>query len=236
MTIISQAIKPQTMFFCALTCLIAATSIYGASEQRTHNPGAFESISIGVPARVEWVQGTDHTVVVTTHESQINAITVDTRRGTLRLNTTRSFRGNAPVEIKVTSPNLESVSLAGSGTFVATDLIASKSVDLSVAGSGSIEARLESEKTSANIAGSGRITLSGTTDSATFKISGSGRILAADLEVSKVSANIAGSGSMNVHAKDSLTGRIAGSGVIRQSGQAEADVRVAGSGRVRTVE
>lgn len=229
----------KNIFVCAVAGLLTATSSHGFRgpiAEKQYQPGEFNSIAVSAPAKVEWVRGTTHEVTVKTQEKQMDAITVEVIRGSLRIGTSGNFRGRAPIEIRVTSPGLTSVSVAGSGSFKTEENLEADKVDLSVSGSGSISAKVASDRVSANIAGSGNIYLKGRANAASYKISGSGNISAEELTAKAVNTEIAGSGTMHVHAVEQLNGRIAGSGVVRQGGPAVANVQVAGSGRVRRAD
>lgn len=144
------------------------------------------------------------------------------------------------LEVKVFSPDLNKLTINGSGDIRFTNGIQTKEdISLSINGSGDIKGekfkcrrmavsisgsgdvklqQIESEECTASIAGSGDIDLSGKTFNAEYKIAGSGNIGAGNLKSENVSASTAGSGSISCYASGKLTARVTGSGDIAYRG------------------
>ena len=159
------------------------------------------------------------------------------------------------LEIRVSAPQINSVSVSGSGDVRFASNVSSKHITLAVSGSGDIEGnQLLCEQLSAHISGSGNIgfnkinaqksdfSISGsgdmnisflTTSNATFNISGSGDMKVAG-SAEKASFNIAGSGEMD--AREFVAKRVncsvSGSGDIRCHATQYLKVNIAGSGNV----
>jgi len=154
--------------------------------------------------------------------------------------------------IEVSSPDLNSVTLSGSGDFLA-DQLEGNLVTVKLSGSGKIKAEhvqcvelsaflsgsgtislwdTRSTNSDAFISGSGDILIEGECDKNTLKISGSGNIYDDKYIAKTGSVTSSGSGDSYVYLKEKLTGAISGSGNIYVKGNPLIDVRVSGSGRV----
>jgi hypothetical protein len=154
--------------------------------------------------------------------------------------------------IEVSSPYLNSVTLSGSGDFLA-DQLEGDLVSVKLSGSGEIKAEhvqcdnlntflsgsgnisltdTRSTNSDAFISGSGDILIEGECNKSTLKISGSGNINADKYLAKTGSVTISGSGDSYVYLTDKLTGAISGSGNIYLKGNPLIDVMVSGSGRV----
>lgn len=122
------------------------------------------------------------------------------------------------VDIYITSPNLRSVEIAGSGDFTSKEKIDTDNMKISVAGSGDVEMKdLICNSISADIAGSGSIEIKKiSTANAKLSIAGSGDIKMDNANIGNAESDIAGSGSIMLkgniksHHED-----IAGSGSVK---------------------
>lgn len=144
------------------------------------------------------------------------------------------------LEIKVFSPDLNKLTINGSGDVnLANGIQTSKDIGIQINGSGNIQGtrfkcqkmaisingsgdvrlqQIESQECHARIAGSGDISLNGITNQAKYSIAGSGDIRASDLQAKNVEAGTSGSGNISCHASDKLTARVSGSGDIAYKG------------------
>lgn len=143
------------------------------------------------------------------------------------------------LEISVTSPTLNQVSVSGSGEVQLKGGLKTEDLRFKVTGSGSIYGsdihcnhfqsaisgsgdiivgNLSTTAAEARITGSGDISLNGTSETATFEVTGSGDLAATDLVTKRVSAKITGSGDIKCHATEQLTTHVTGSGNISYKG------------------
>ncbi len=116
------------------------------------------------------------------------------------------------VRYELTVPDLEAITMDGSGDVEWTGL-AARRIEISVAGSGDV-------------------TLSGTAQELGIEIGGSGNVHGADLRAQAVDVVVRGSGDVDVSPVDSLSVDILGSGTVTYSGEPTLDTTIAGSGEV----
>jgi len=144
-----------------------------------------------------------------------------------------SLDNNEPMNIYLTTPNLEEAILAGSGK-IECDSITSNYLDLKITGSGRIDFdNVDVQDLGLEIAGSGDILLTGLADNGDFEITGSGSIRSLDLIQEECEARIVGSGNMYILVNDYLKAVITGSGNIYYAGHPIVDEYISGTGDVR---
>lgn len=137
------------------------------------------------------------------------------------------------VIIHISLPELEGLSISGSGKIIGESNFASKHLSNSIAGSGEISVEVSASKISSDIAGSGNILVIGSCDQSYISIAGSGNYEASDLETKETEISIAGSGSAKVNVSSILDIDIAGSGEVLYKGNPKIETSIAGSGKVK---
>lgn len=156
-------------------------------------------------------------VEIYTSDNIVDLLDIYVKNGKLNL----GFKKNVKVsynklEIRVTSEDLNTVNVAGSGDFKFTNGLKTDQLKMNVAGSGDITAsNIQcSQEFTANVAGSGDIECK--------------QLKAADMDIS-----VAGSGDLKIENAlvTSVNASVAGSGTVKISGSADkANYSVAGSG------
>jgi hypothetical protein len=171
-----------------------------------------------------------------------NTLIIDIRNG--------GIQTTFPINIYVSSPEVNSMKLSGSGRIDAEN-ISVEHFKVRLSGSGEIVTKVEadfidainsgsgdmhmvavSENIYAEVNGSGDMCIQGTNDAGVFKVSGSGDILSYDLFQKTLDAKINGSGDMFVRVSDYLKVNIMGSGSLYYIGFPLIDVNITGSGSV----
>jgi len=171
-----------------------------------------------------------------------NTLIIDTRNG--------GIQTTFPINIYVSSPEINSIELSGSGRIDADNVsadffkvklsgsgeIATKVeagfIDAKISGSGDMHMVAVSQNMYAEVSGSGDMSIEGTNDDGEFRLSGSGNILSYDLFQKTLDAKINGSGDMFVRVSDYLKVNISGSGSLNYIGFPVIDAKITGSGSV----
>lgn len=225
-------------------------------------PERFNHIQFAGSGTVEYRQSTDGQtrVTITIAENVRDYVEVEVKGGVLcnrwkAVNTT--ITGDSKLKIVCESPQIEVVSLAGSGKAYLINTITDRRLALKMAGSGSIKAstlHLE-EYLQCDVAGSGHIEVGegNVGKAASFDIAGSGEISANLLKAKEVVARISGSGDIDlqgtvqkanlqttgsgeIHANElkaeNVYAKITGSGDIDCYVTEELTTKVTGSGEI----
>ena len=212
------------------------------AEEEEREVPTFSEISLKVEAKLYLKQGDNQSVKVVAKESALEKLITEVkgRRLTIRYPNTTMFQNFNPgkVEIYITVPEVDALTLSGSGDILAEEL-SSRILELSVSGSGDIVIdNLDSKRLTANLSGSGDIIIKGggVADEFSSTISGSGNVKAEGFEATDVSVRISGSGNCFITSNGSVKARIAGSGNVNYKGNPSIDSSVAGSGRVKEMK
>lgn len=141
------------------------------------------------------------------------------------------WKGASGATIRVTMPAPAELTMAGTGAIQA-DSMAQKA-EITSAGSGSISvAGLTATQLDISIMGSGDITVSGTTKVMDISIAGSGTAALDGLKADKADVSIAGSGDIRFASDGTVDVSIAGSGNVTVTGNATCTKSTMGSGTV----
>jgi hypothetical protein len=202
---------------------------------------AFTEISVRNNANVILLQGQDQAVTATAREETIGKLIVEVKDRSLIIryptNTWFDSRWDpGEVTINVTMPQIDDLSVSGSGSITAGSLIYSRIIDCLVSGSGFISlVNLKSEKITSRLSGTGHLQLAGEEAVAELKLtlSGPGGVKTSGIKARNVNVLISGSGSCTVHAIENLNCKIAGSGSVTYYGNPAIETTIVGSGTVK---
>lgn len=221
-----------------LLVIVFFSSTVSAKEE-VRNVSAFSKVSLRISAKVYLTQGEKQSVrVIAESETLEELITeVKDRSLVIRYPNNTFFRNWNPgkVEIYITVPEVEGLSVSGSGD-IFSESIKSRIIDFAVSGSGNIEIEnLTAEKVDTGISGSGNIRLKsgGVANELRARISGSGNVDAGGFEALNVDVQTSGSGNCHVISNGALNVKVSGSGSVYYSGNPSIDSSISGSGKVR---
>ncbi len=227
------------LFFNALFALLILSNVAFAENEERDVP-AFSKIALRIDAKVYVEQGDKQSVEIVAKPSTLNDLITEVKSRTLQIRFPANylFKKIDPgkIEIFITIPQVDGLSVSGSGDIMAEELEA-RILDLMTSGSGKIVIeKLNSERISATLSGSGNIFIKDSdrvVDDFSVSISGSGNMDASRMEAHKVKVKIAGSGNCLITSNGSINARIAGSGNVEYKGNPAIDSSIAGSGKVK---
>lgn len=177
-------------------------------------------------------------VTVYTSDNIAEVLDIHTDDGTLYIRFKKGVNVSyKTLDIRVSSPRLEAVKLAGSGEIYLNDGLEAEDLQLSLAGSGDLNGKhIQCNQLKTSVAGSGDLHL---TDvrcvQATASVAGSGDLSLRDLVCNSVEASVAGSGDIVLSGTgDRAQYSVAGSGDLKASALKvqQAEASVAGSGDI----
>ena len=226
----------------ALTVAVPATGQDRARE--TREVPAFTKVGLNVPGTLHLRQGDARSVEVEATRRVLEHLETVVEDGRLKIRDESNFfermvdddRDWGEIDVYVTTPTIETVSIAGAGSVVGETPIESSSLALENAGSGSVDVEVSTSALRTSIAGSGTIQVRGTADEVTVRIAGSGTIDGLDLKTTTADIQVAGSGDTRLHVTDRLSVQIMGSGDVEYRGSPSIDESILGSGDVRAAE
>ena len=167
-------------------------------------------------------------------ENLIEYVSATVESGVLTIRSTEQMK---PTEYKIytNSPNLSKVKIEGSTDVELRGTLNSDNLEISLAGSGEVEAdNLQVKELIVEIQGASDVELSGKATDCNIRVKGSGDVKAYNLEAKNVICRISGSGDVNIHAVETLNVEINGSGDVKYKGKPQITQSVRGSGTVKS--
>lgn len=138
------------------------------------------------------------------------------------------------VEVYISCPNIEGISLSGSGNIKTLNKLLSSDLDLTISGSGNISlSEINSNRLNAKISGSGDIdVLNGWATTTSSTISGSGDLRLSGVSSDYANVKISGSGDVRLNVQEQLDVSISGSGDVYYRGNPRISQSISGSGKL----
>lgn len=205
----------------------------GYVETQEFNLSDIDGISMGISGNVVIIIGEEQSVRVEAQRDILDNLNTSVTGGTWNISLNQCFRKYSEVNITVTVPSLEYVSLSGSGSILSNSIIIVNGFKSSLSGSGTIDLTLEANNVDTNISGSGSINLAGSTNQHDISISGSGNANTYGLASSHANVRVSGSGNALVSVEGELDVSISGSGNVIYDGNPAINSSISGSGQVK---
>lgn len=239
MKVLSIQVLCLALAFTPLASLAMDKASASRVSTETRTPGEFSAIAVEGSIGVVVNQGATRSLQIQADADTLPLIETVVESGrhgaTLQIRfkrgTSRTQRGS--VDVKVTTPELLALAVAGSGN-VRIESFTTPSLKLSLAGSSNATlAGLSTADLGVSLAGSSDLRGDGRANRLTISVAGSGDVRLADLQSDEVAIKVAGSGDVAVNAQRTLKVSIAGSGDVRYVGDPAVQSSVAGSGSIR---
>ncbi len=191
----------------------------------------FSSITLNIAADIKLTQGDRQFVEVEGQENIVDILNMKVRNHILEIDFDDCVNYD-DLTIFITIPDIEFLSIRGSGNIVGENIFDLKDLELKISGSGDMDLGIDADDVKAKISGSGKIKMDGKMDVLDLRISGSGDLEAFDLNTNDSKISISGSGDVEIFAEDNLDVKITGSGDVYYKGHPKLDVNITGSGKV----
>jgi hypothetical protein len=242
---------------CGLQIVVGS----GKVATETRNVSNFSTIRLAGIGDVIVTQAEEVSLRIEAEDNLIPYFETTVQGDTLNIGIKNQYLGYSlhptkPVKFYVSTPEINAVTLAGSGNIITSavkttdfkvsllgsgnisnDSLAATTVDINLSGSGNISLdKVTASTISSTIAGSGDISLAGEVTGQTARILGSGDYRASGLKSKTASINVTGSGNSQVWATFTLTVTILGSGDVVYSGSPTVNTSIAGSGHVKSAD
>ena len=206
-------------------------------EERVVKP--FEGVSNTCPFDVIVEQSDEQYVIVEGDEEYFERLHTNVRRGVLEIEIDPARYRNVRLRVKVGTPELTQICLAGSGTVICkSDIVTEGDFALISSGSGDVDTKkIKCADFQASVAGSSNVSvLEVESVEGSISLAGSGDLDIRRFKSENLTISLAGSGDVeigNVDIENTLTASVAGSGDIDVSGKAHsANAKVVGSGDI----
>lgn len=208
----------------------------GSGKTRTYAVADFTAVELRGSDNVDIRVGPGFSVRADGDAELLDHLKIDKQGATLRIGRTRADGwswGGDHARIFVTMPSLAEAAIAGSGDMT-VDRVAGARFKGAGAGSGSLSiGTLQVDHADLSLAGSGNIEAGGTARRLSVGIAGSGDVEAGGLAAAQADVSIAGSGSVRAAVDGPASVSVTGSGNVDLGGKARCTTSKMGSGSVR---
>lgn len=198
-------------------CCIGQQNI--AQETQTRKFAAFNRI-VSTASIDIWVrQGDSHSILIETENIAADKIQTQLQYGTLTVSMAKGTYWNARAKVIISLPDLQAISLSGTGNIIADGAFKLDKLDLELSSSGNITMNmLIVDQLSVKLFGTGDMQLGGSADEVVIKLSGSGDIQGFGMKILRCEAEIKGSGNIMVFVREAIQAYVSGSGDISYKG------------------
>ena len=170
----------------------------GVIKNEKRNVTPFTSIDASGAFDVEVVCQKDLSLELEGDDNLLPLVKTEVRGGTLYLNPEKDFSVRKPLRVKISVPNLESISSSGASNFRVTNM--------------------KNDKFKIGTSGASSLHLAGETKSLDMEMSGASKVESEDLRAERVTISLSGAGEADVYASEELNAEVSGAGSVSYSG------------------
>lgn len=186
-------------FTTILTGLVLIFSLnMQAQISQERQVGNFTGIHQSTSADVFITSGNENMVKVKADEHIVDKLTTKVENGILLIGTEGNLRNVRVLEVYITMKRIDYIKNSGSGNISCRGDMPGNDVEISINGSGDLEADLKAKNMEISISGSGDVELSGVRGDFSLSVSGSGDVEAGDLQLDNCNVTIQGSGDVQL--------------------------------------
>lgn len=208
----------------------------GVITTETRDVNNATEIELSIPANVTIIEADSFSCVIGAQKNILETIKTKTDGDELTIESDKNFNIEKPVQIVISLPEINALTVNGSGEVSGLNSLHDKQLELELNGSGKINLNGKIIDIKSTINGSGEIYLKGKCDQQKISINGSGDLHGYDFESANTRIEINGSGDADVNVTDELKATITGSGNIRYKGNPHLKSDITGSGNVQKTE
>ena len=183
---------------------------------REINVGAFDKVITSITGFVNLHIAPEYRVTILCDDNLIQYVDIQVNNGELKIDTKNRRRNRfRNLVIDVYAPNINTVSLTGTGT---------------------TKGAVECEDFTSHLTGTGTIEIIGIAKTATIMITGTGSFLGRDFKINEAKVFMTGTGLVEIWAIDRIDGNLTGTGTIRYDGRPQISYSGTGTGRIEPID
>lgn len=209
----------------------------GQLQNKNAQLAEFNEIEVNIPAQVHLKQGSEHKASFRTNKNLINIISFEVKRGKLTIDADPCIKSASEMNIYLSFKNLQAAEMNGTAALLSSDMIESKSLDLTMNGSGRADIRLNCTDLETEINGTSDVIFAGNCKNHEINLQGSGKINTYNMISEKADIELNGTGTAKLTAIKELDIEINGTGTVFYKGKPEkVNTQINGTGKVEPVE
>ena len=226
-----------------LFLLIAILFVPGYAQNReTRKVDSFTKINFRFPGKLYLKQGSPQKIELQGDKDVLEEVETEVTGDRLTIGKEGNdwfnwdWDNDDRITVYITVPDIDGLSVSGSGDLIAEGEITGDDMNLNVSGSGSLTIEVElTGDLEADVSGSGNIDVKGKCKTFESDVSGSGRVQLAALILEKADFGVSGSGRIQARGSASeVAATISGSGKVLAADliAKSCEIRISGSGDV----
>jgi hypothetical protein len=210
----------------------------GNNMTETRFLSGFSALDLSIDANISYTQDSVYRLEITGQKNILSVMETKVEGDELVIDFKRNVWSYNTVNIVVHSPNMDRMTLSGSGNIHVENTLSGNSLELHISGSGDISVPTVSlQSLTAKISGSGNIRINqGSCISETMRVSGAGSINTEFVTAETGDVKISGSGNVTINASKALYVDISGSGDVKYRGQPKISTNISGSGELISLD
>lgn len=170
----------------------------GVAASEARNLSGFKGIDVGGVFQVEVTAGKEFSVVVEADDNLLPYVKTEVNGDVLKISSTERLKSSAPMRIRISAPNIESIEASGACKISVADL---KSSELRV-----------------DTSGASKVNIAGEASSLTIDVSGASNIDAANLKAENATVDASGASKVEVFVTGKLVSEASGASKIGYAG------------------
>jgi Putative auto-transporter adhesin, head GIN domain len=211
---------------------LALANSFAVAEVMTRPADGVTRVVFKTPGDLSIRVGAQEKLTVEAEPKVLAQLDISVKGDTLTLSSKGSFKTEKGLKYTLTIKSFRKLRSEGSGNSV-IEGFAGNDIDVEAAGSGDIALKdVKPGRLQITIPGSGNVEATGSGKSLLARIDGAGNIDAVNFLAQVVEARLDGSGNIRIHADESLKAAIGGAGNIEYKGKAKVTQSVTGAGSV----
>jgi hypothetical protein len=225
--------KVSFKLLLAIALIVSAGQLSAQSFTPSHNNQAratetrkvygFTKINLSGPYNYFIKMGTSESLRIEASKNVLPYIVNEVKNGTLSVYEKKgpgvgAISKTEKIDIYITSKEISSIQLSGSGNVVFKDGITASTLHLAMSGFGFFTGKVKVATLDCILNGTGSINLSGAAGNANVKVTGSGNFMGSDLKALYTNVEVNGYGIAWINAAKSLNAKVTGSGSVHYNG------------------
>jgi hypothetical protein len=211
------------------------SGVRGSGVERTEsrNVSTFKGVDVGGAFDVEITCGADTKVEIIGDDNLLQEVQTEVRGGVLNIETHKSISPKLKMRIRITTPDLVSLSSSGASDVVING-VKNEKFSVETSGAGSVKASIQTNDLRIETSGAGDVNVNGSAKTLTMETSGAADINARDLKAEKVRVDVSGAGDVQVSVSEELSVTVSGAGDVQYYGNPKVvNQDVSGAGSLR---
>ncbi len=209
----------------------------GKTTEKTIQLENFDEISIDIPGKIYIRQSNSYQVKVECNENLMSILDFEVSRKKLRLKSTNCIDGFTDLNVYVSVPNLEKITVNSDARLYTQSNFKIKDFKLEVNGAGTAKLDLNCKDLETELNGMAKIKYSGQCKKHEIEINGTGSVNTYKMITQELEIELNGSGTGKVSASEKLDISVNGVGTVYYAGKPEKlNTQINGLGTVKPEE